>query len=179
MKVSDKERKEKERGVLLLREQMKVEGKLVGLYEKTASDIKSKPVRHLLHMIQLDSRKHIDICETAIEILMGEDVLKEEKQELLEGLRAHIELERGAIERANEILKNTWIKENKALTALFKKLRDDERRHHQMLKNLTDQTFFRQDPRDLAYVFRDTGFLEARYRRSRDFWRKREKKDAI
>jgi len=83
--MSDRERKEKERGLLLLREQMRVEGKLVGLYEKTASEIKSKPVRHLLHMIQLDSRKHIDICETAMAILMGEDVLKEEKQELLEG----------------------------------------------------------------------------------------------
>jgi len=51
-------------------------------------------------------------------------------------------LECGAIERANEILKNTWIRENKALTALFKKLRDDERRHHQMLKNLMEKTFF-------------------------------------
>ena len=157
---------------------MRIEGKMVGLYEKTASEIKSKPVRHLLHMIQLDSRKHIDICETAMAILMGEDVLKEEKQELLEGLRAHIELEQGAIERANEILKNTWIRENQALTALFKKLRDDERRHHQMLKNLSGKRFFRENSLDLAYVFRDTGFLEARYRRSRDFWRKRESKDA-
>ncbi len=39
---------------------MKVEGRLVGLYENSAKELKSTPVRHLLHMINLDSWKHID-----------------------------------------------------------------------------------------------------------------------
>jgi len=49
----------------------------VGLYEWTAPSIENKPVMHLLHMIELDSRKHIDICQTVIEILEGKDVFKE------------------------------------------------------------------------------------------------------
>jgi len=53
---------------------MQVEGELVGLYERTAREISSQPVRHLLHMINMDSRKHIDICQTAIEILEGGDM---------------------------------------------------------------------------------------------------------
>ena len=84
---------EKEKAIRLLREQMEVEGKLVGLYAKYHKEIGNLPVRHLLHMIHLDSLKHIDICQTAIEILQGEDVLSEQKKDLVRGLRDHVELE--------------------------------------------------------------------------------------
>jgi rubrerythrin len=56
-------------GCCLLREQMEVEGKLIDLYDRTASNTQNKPVRHLLHTIRLDSLKHIDICQTVLEIL--------------------------------------------------------------------------------------------------------------
>lgn len=173
--LSEREQREKEEVIALLREQVKVEGKLVDLYEKTAQDIRNKPVRHLLHTIQLDSMKHIDICQTVLEILQGEDVLKEEKTELKEGLREHLELERGSIERANEILKNIWIRENKAVTELIKKLRDDERRHTEALRKLADKTFFRWDPNDMTLIFRDTEWVDERYGRSKEFMRKRDK----
>jgi len=153
---------------------MQVEGKLVGLYEKTHREIENRPVRHLLHMIELDSRKHIDICQTAIEILEGEDVLEDERRELLTGVREHVELEEGSIERANKILQNVWIRENKAVGELLKKLRDDEKRHHDALKKLSEKTFFRLDPQDFTVIMRGTEFAEERYRRSREFWRKRE-----
>lgn len=167
--IREREEKEKEEVIELLREQLQVEGKLVGLYEKTSSDIQNKPVRHLLHMIQLDSRKHIDICQTTIEILQGEDVLKEEKKELLEGLREHMELEKGSIDRANKILKSKWITENQALEELIKKLRDDENRHHKTLSKLTDRTFFRLDPRSFYLTLRGIDFVEERYRRTKEF----------
>jgi len=175
MSVHDElEEKERQEAIRLLREQMQVEGKLVGLYEKTHREIENRPVRHLLHMIELDSRKHIDICQTAIEILEGEDVLEDERRELLTGVREHVELEEGSIERANKILQNVWIRENKAVGELLKKLRDDEKRHHDALKKLSEKTFFRLDPQDFTVIMRGTEFAEERYRRSREFWRKRE-----
>ena len=172
--LSEKEETAKEEVMGLLREQIEVEGKLIGLYDKTASNTQNRPVRHLLHTIRLDSLKHIDICQTVLEILQGEDVLQEEKTELLEGLREHVELERGSIERMDEILKNIWIRENKAVTELIKKVRDDERRHTEALRKLTDKTFFRWDPNDMTLIFRDTEWADERYRRSREFWSKRE-----
>jgi len=168
-----KESRAKEEAIGLLREQMKIEGELVGLYEKTASEIKNKPVRHLLHMIQLDSRKHISICQTSIEILQGEDVLEEEKKELIKGLKAHMELEKNSIDRASEMLNNVWIRENKALTELIKKLRDDEKRHHKMLQKLAEKPFFRLDPDDWTLIFRDADWVEQRYARSREFQKKK------
>jgi hypothetical protein len=48
--------------IVLQREQIEVEVRLIALYEKMAPDIQSKPVRHLLHTIRLDLMNHIGIC---------------------------------------------------------------------------------------------------------------------
>jgi rubrerythrin len=45
------------------------------------------------------------------------------------------------MERMDEILKNIWIRENKAATELIKKVRDDERRHTEALRKLTTRRF--------------------------------------
>ena len=178
MSVHDEfEEEERREAIRLLREQMQVEGRLMGLYEKSHREIGNRPVRHLLHMIQLDSMKHIDICQTAIEILEGEDVLGDERKELLTGVREHVELEEGSIERANKMLQNVWIRENKAVGELIKKLRDDERRHHEALKKLSEKTFFRLDPQDFTVIMRGIEFAEERYSRSKEFWSKREKEE--
>lgn len=159
--IKEREEREKQEALDLLRTQMTVEGELVKLYERTEGEMKSSAVGHLLHMIQLDSRKHIDICQTVIEVLQGEEVLTQEKKELIEGLQRHVDLEKGSIERANKILKNVWIRETKGLEQLIKRLRDDEREHHKTLKKLTGRAFFREDPFEFG-MFRDK---EARYER--------------
>jgi len=101
-------------------------------------------------------------------------VLKDEKRELLTGVKEHVELEEGSIRRADEILKNVWIRENKAIQELIKKLRDDEKRHHDTLKKLSEKTFFRLDPNDFTVIMRGPEFAEERYKRSKEFWRKKE-----
>jgi rubrerythrin len=176
LSVTDKwEEKEKAEVIELLREQMKIEGRLVGLYEQSAGDIESPPVRHILHMINMDSRKHIDICQTAIEILEGTDVFKEHKQDLIKGLKEHMELEEDSIKRANRILRSNLISENKALKALLEKLRDDEKHHHTALKKLSEKPFFQIDPNDFTVIFQGEQFAEDRYRKSKEFREKRER----
>jgi rubrerythrin len=159
----------KEEVIQLLREQIKVEGGLIALYEKTAPDVTNKPVRHLLHMIRLDSQKHIDICQAAIDILRGEDVLQQEKQELVKGLNEHVKMEEDSIKRAEEIMKNEWIKQNAALSELIKKLRDDEKRHTEALKKLTKKTFFRLNSDDWNVLFRGIEFADERYERAKKY----------
>jgi len=176
LSVTDRwEEKERQEIIGLLREQMKVEGRLVGLYENSAKEIESPPVRHILHMINLDSRKHIDICQIAIEILQGTDVFKEHKEDLLKGLKEHMELEEDSVKRANKLLRSTLISENQALKALIEKLRDDEKRHHNALKKLSEKPFFQINPNDFTVIFQGVDFAEDRYRRSKEFREKREK----
>lgn len=82
----EREGKEREEVIGLLHGQLKVEGELIRLYEETEAEIHSNAVKYMLHMIAMDSRKHIDICQTALEFLEGNDVLKSEKAEILKGL---------------------------------------------------------------------------------------------
>ena len=176
MSVTDKwEEKEKQEIIGLLREQMRVEGRLVELYENSAKELTNTPVRHLLHMINLDSRKHIDICHTVIDILQGRDVFKEHKSDLLKGLKEHMELEEDSVKRANKLLKSNLINMNKVLKALIEKLRDDEKRHHDALKKLSEKPFFHIDPNDFTVIFQGEGFAEERHRRSKEFREKRDK----
>ena len=179
MSVTDKwEEKEKQELIELLREQIKTEGKLVGLYEESARKIESAPVRHVLHMMNLDSRKHIDICQTAIEVLEGVDVFKEQRGDIIKGVREHMQLEEDSVKRANKMLQSVWIRENKALKALIERLRDDEKRHHNALKKLAEKPFFRIDPMDYTVVFQGEDFAEDRYRRSKEYRERREKEES-
>ena len=152
----EEEEKSRQEAIQMLKEQIKLEGELIGLYERTAPEMENKPVKHMLHMIELDSRKHIDICQTVIEVLEGEDVFSEHKEELIKGLKAET------------LLKNVWIRENKALTELIKKLRDDEKHHTAALKKLSEKPFFRFLPGDFTVVFRGEEFAEERYKREKE-----------
>ncbi len=174
--IKEREEGAKQEALNLLREQLRVEGELVALYNETAPEIENKAVMHLLEMVALDSRKHIAICQAAIEVLEGEDVLSEDKPVIIEGLQRHLELEEGSIKRANEMLKNIWIRENKALSEMIRKLRDDERRHIETIGKLSEKPFFRFEPGDLTVVMRGVEFAEERYRKERDY-RERQKKE--
>ena len=174
--IKEREEGAKQEALNLLREQLRVEGELVALYNETAPEIENKVVMHLLEMVALDSRKHIAICQAAIEVLEGENVLSEDKPVIIEGLQRHLELEEGSIKRANEMLKNIWIRENKALSEMIRKLRDDERRHIETIRKLSEKPFFRFEPGDLTVVMRGVEFAEERYRRERDY-RERQKKE--
>ncbi|UCH02753.1 MAG: hypothetical protein JSV20_02915 [Candidatus Bathyarchaeota archaeon] len=161
-----RDEKEKEEAIDILTKQLETEYKLVSLYEETEKAIKSSAVRHLLHMIQLDSKKHIDICQLVIDILQGEEVLKEEKEDLKKGLQRHIELENEALEKANKLLRNVWIREIEGLQELVKKWRSDEKEHHKALKKLAEKPFIRISERDFFSAFKTTEELEERYRKT-------------
>lgn len=168
-------REEKEKGevIALLHNQIATEKKIIALlHNQTAKEIKSSPVRHLLHMIQLDSMKHVDICQAVIDVLQGDDVLKEEKKEIVEGMKRHLELEKKAIDTSKKILKNAWIDENAGLKELIKRLIKDEEEHHKTLRRLTDKTFFRIGFRDLSASFKTTAELDERYVKFKKPYRK-------
>ena len=161
-----REREEKERldALNLLKEQLKVEEELIADYKKSESEINSKAVRHLLNMHHLDSQKHVYLIQTVIDVLEGNQILSEEKEELVEGLKRHMEIEKESIDRADRILKNVWIRETKGLNDLIKRLRDDEREHHKALQKLSTRHFFRQDPFEFGF---SRGDKEKRFEKMR------------
>jgi rubrerythrin len=146
----------------LLKKQIEVERTLIRLYGKTHESLKSPAVKHLLHSIQLDSIKHIGICETAIEILSGEEIALEEKRQMSQELSRHLELEKDSIKRVKKIVGITLVKENQGVKRLMDGLSDDEKRHHKMLMQLISKPFYRIDPNDWVYMFRGEDIIRQR-----------------
>ena len=55
--------------------------------------------------------------------------------------------------RANKLLRRKLITMNKTLKALRERLRDDENRHHNAMKRLSEKPFFQIDPNDVTAIF--------------------------
>jgi len=142
----------------LLNEQLQTEKKLVKMYEETSDLIMSKPAKWLLHILQMDSRKHIAIFDMAIEIMEGRRIGEEDRQEITVGLEKHLELERESIERSKKIRSNRWVKENSGLSRLMETWSADERRHVRTLQQLRDERFTRMDAFDAYTEYRRTAF---------------------
>ena len=152
-----------------LKEQLGIEGQLVGLYEEYELSSENKAMKRVMQMFMLDSQRHINIIQAAIEIIEGEEVFIEDRAPLKETLKKHLELEAEALKIANRVLRNLWVDENQGLKNLLQLWRDDEKRHHAALKNITSKPFLRMTSNDLVNLFRDDAFLEERYRRSKKF----------
>lgn len=119
----------------ILSEQIKTEGQLVGLYEDYVHKTENKAVKKMMHMISLDCRKHIDLIQACIEIIEGEDVFIEDKWNIKDSLKKHLELEAESIKVARKAVDHLFIRENKGLNDLLNIWLDDERKHHKILKN--------------------------------------------
>lgn len=171
----ERDEQRKEDALSILREHLQIEEKLISHYQKTAGEIENLPLQYMLNMIQRDEMKHKEICQLVIEILQGEDLLKAEKEDLRELLAPHHDLEEGSIDRLNKILENPWIIQIPGFRELFKKMRKDDKRHHDAIENVLQKPFFRLDPMDIVTVFRDPDFLEKRYERTRNHERRQNK----
>jgi hypothetical protein len=167
--MSVEDDKEKAEVVESLRKQLKIEGELIGLYKTHEREAENKAMKRLMQMYRLDSQRHINILQAAIEVIEGENVFIEDRKPLAETLGKHLELEKEALDNANKILGKSWVDENKGLKGLLQMWRDDEKRHHAALKELTSKPYFRLGSNDMVALFRGEEFLEERHRRAEDF----------
>jgi rubrerythrin len=167
--ISDRDKESKQEAVEILKAQLQTEGQLIGLYEEHERETENKAMKRLMQMFRLDSQRHINILQAAIEIIEGEEVFLEDKKPLAETLAKHLALEKQALDNANKILNKAWVDENKGLKGILELWRDDERRHHKAIKDLTSKPYLRLGSNDMVALFRGEEFLEERYRKAKEF----------
>jgi hypothetical protein len=165
--ISEVEKEERENAVKLLMKQIETEGKLIAEYKAYGEKIVNMPVRRMLRMIMFDSQKHIEILQAAIDIIKGTEVLMEDRKDLKEGLKRHLLLEMESIKASEKVLNYRWVVNTTGLKELLEGWRDDEKRHHQALKKLSNKLFIEASPNDFSTLFRGDDFLEERYLRSK------------
>lgn len=145
---------DKTEALRLLEEQLETERKLIEIYEETRPLATSEAAGWLLHMLQMDSRKHIAALTLAVEILQGRRVGYPTRQETAIGLKRHMELEAHSMERARKLRANPLIRENPGLSRLIASWSDDESRHHKALQRLKDEKYAPMDPLDAYTQYR-------------------------
>jgi rubrerythrin len=153
----------------MLKEQIRVEGQLMALYEKAVRETENKPIQYMFRMIEMDSRKHIEMLQSALEIIEGQDVLIQDRKSLKTNLDEYLRLEKESIEKGNKLLGYRWFLDRKGLRSLIENWRDDEQRHHKFLKELSEKAYIPISIDDLLTVFRDEEFLEKRYLQTKKY----------
>ncbi|MDQ1281043.1 MAG: Rubrerythrin protein [Thermoproteota archaeon] len=114
-------------------------------------------------MIQIDSKKHAEMLQVALEILQGQEILIKDRRSLKINLKEHLELERESIYKGNELLDYKWLTEREGLRLLIKNWRDDELKHHKFLKGLSEKSYIPISSDDFVAVLREEEYLEKRY----------------
>jgi rubrerythrin len=120
-----------------LENQIKLEHNIVNSVEDAVSKIENAAVSTALRGIALDSRKHAMMYNSAIALLtLSSTALNEEQLDLQkEVIQKHIEMEAAVIKQLNLMLPSV---KNEKVNLLLKAILSDEKRHHQLLKNLLE-----------------------------------------
>lgn len=123
--------------VKFLKDQMKIEMKIVESLNKSLPAIDNPVVKGVLKGISLDSVKHADMYNSAVMLLTV--VSKALTQENLDAqkdlVEKHIEMEAELIEKISNALPNI---KDKKVNLLLVTILEDEKRHHQLLKKVLE-----------------------------------------
>lgn len=120
-----------------LKEQIKIENKIVESLNSSLGEIGNPAVRGVLRGISLDSVKHAEMYASAVGLLtrvqpaLTQDHL-DKQTELVE---KHIHLEAELIEKINKQLPSI---EDKKVRLLLNAILMDEKRHHELLKRVLE-----------------------------------------
>ena len=127
----------KDQLVEFMKRQIANENKIVTSVNAGLKSIGNAPVKAVLKGISLDSIKHAELYASAITLLsttsqaMNQGNL-DEQRELVE---KHIKIESELIEKIEEILPSI---QNKKVAFLLNSILNDERRHHELLKQVLE-----------------------------------------
>jgi len=118
----------------LLRDQMLLEKKTAEVLGSTVQRTKNSIVRLFLDRLVLDSLKHADMLQALIDLNAGTLVTVVDKEEMESSLEKHVAQEKEMLSRLDRILEK--VEEPKA-KSLLKQIAEDEKRHHQILDEVT------------------------------------------
>jgi hypothetical protein len=120
-----------------LKEQIKIENRIVNSLNSSLDDIRNPAVRGVLQGISLDSLKHAEMYTSAVGLLTSVQPALAQKQldKQRELVEKHISLEAELIGKISEKLPSI---EDKKIKLLLNAILMDEKRHHELLKEVLE-----------------------------------------
>ena len=123
--------------VNFLREQIKIENKIVDSLNSSLLEIGNPAVKGVLRGISLDSVKHAEMYASAINLLTSvpQALSQENLDKQRELVEKHISLEAELIKKISKTIPSI---ENKKVKLLLNAILADEKRHHGLLKSVLE-----------------------------------------
>ena len=123
--------------VTFLREQIKIENKIVTSLNSALREIGNPTVKGVLKGISLDSVKHAEMYAAAVKLLtsVSQALTQEHLDKQRELVKEHIRIEAGLIERISDVIPSI---ENEKVRVLLNAILLDEKRHHKLLKEVLE-----------------------------------------
>ena len=123
--------------VRFLKDQIKVENKIVESLNKSLPKIGNPTVKGVLRGVSLDSVKHAQMYSSAVMLLttVSQALTQENLDKQKDLVEKHIQMEAELIQKIGKILPSV---EDKKVRLLLEAILSDEKRHHELLKNVLE-----------------------------------------
>lgn len=123
--------------VRFLKDQIKVENKIVESLNKSLPEIGNPTVKGVLRGVSLDSVKHAQMYSSAVMLLttVSQALTQENLDKQKDLVEKHIQMEAELIQKIGNILPSV---EDKKVRLLLEAILSDEKRHHELLKNVLE-----------------------------------------
>ncbi len=123
--------------VEFLKEQVKVENKIVDSLNKSLPEIDNPTVKGVLKGVSLDSVKHAEMYASAVRLMttVSKALTQENLDKQKDLVERHIQMEADLIKKISKVL--PMVKDNK-VKLLLSAILEDEKRHHGLLKQILE-----------------------------------------
>jgi len=123
--------------VEFLKEQVKVENKIVDSLNKSLPEIDNPTVKGVLKGVSLDSVKHAEMYASAVRLMttVSKALTQENLDKQKNLVERHIQMEADLIKKISKVLPT--VKDNK-VKLLLSAILEDEKRHHGLLKQILE-----------------------------------------
>ena len=123
--------------VKFLKDQIKIENKIVDSLNKSLPDIGNPAVKGVLKGISLDSVKHAEMYGSAVTLLttVSKALTQENLDKQKDLVEKHIQMELELIQKIGKALPSV---KDKKVALLLEAILSDEKRHHELLKKVLE-----------------------------------------
>jgi rubrerythrin len=123
--------------VKFLKDQIKVENRIVDSLNRSLPEIENQTVKGVLKGISLDSVKHAEMYASAVSLLtsVGKALTQENLDMQKNLVEKHIQMEAELIDKIGKMLPSV---RDKKVKLLLNAILSDEKRHHQLLKEVLE-----------------------------------------
>ncbi len=131
----EEELMDKDETLAFIDKQIELEHRIVEIVKENVDKLGNAFVKELLLAISTDSKKHAALLKSLRQAVEGPTpfISTEERDKIAKGIQKHIDMEATAIETYGQLVEKSDNEQVKTIAAM---IREDEIRHHQLLKDL-------------------------------------------